>query len=78
MARFEPFWDVICDFSHYLWLGVMFSVFLLILSVISLVFATPGSSSHALAIFNLVIVLVMGSTMILMFRVCAKRQTKRF
>lgn len=74
MARLEEFWDVMCDYTHYLWLGVMMMLFLFILSLMSLVFADPGTGSYSIAILNTGLILVFGVIIAGMFWICHQRR----
>lgn len=73
MARFEAFWEVACDYTHYMWLGVMVSIFLFILAVFSVLLAPPGTTSYAIAVIDLVMVLVLGTSLGGMFLICRRR-----
>lgn len=77
MSRFEPFWEVMCAYTQFLWLGVMTMLFLFVLGLLSLWFADPGTASYAITIVSLAMILVAGSAVSGMFWVCRKR-TQRF
>lgn len=74
MSRLEPFWEVMCQYKDFIWLGVMVVLFLAILTVMSLLLAPPGSASSVVAYMNLVLVVVLGLLMAGMYHTCAKRE----
>lgn len=78
MARFEAFWDVMCDFRDYLWIGIMVLIFFLILTIISLAWGDPGTASYNIALLNLAMILGAGAVMGWMFWVCQQRRTKEY
>lgn len=73
MGRFERFWETMCQYSHFIWLGVMVSLFLFILTIISLVMARPGTASLIVAQMNVVLIGVTGGLMFGMYWKCVKR-----
>lgn len=78
MARFEAFWEVMCDYMHYLWLGVMTALFLFILALMGLYFAEPGTGSFAINLINIVLILGFGTAVSGMFWVCDQRRKREF
>lgn len=78
MARFEAFWDVVCDYRDFVWIGFMVCLFFLVLTLFSLFFGTPGTASYLISLLNLAMILVLGTVLGGMFWVCQKRQTKEY
>jgi hypothetical protein len=78
MARFEAFWDVMCDYMQYLWLGVMLMIFLFVLALFSLYFARPGTGSFAIAIVDTILIVTIGSVLSGMFWVCDQRKKQAY
>lgn len=78
MGRLDPFFDVMCQYRDFIWLGVMVVLFLFILTVFSLLLADPGSGSQAIALFNLALVLVLGTSMLALYRGCLKREAQGY
>lgn len=78
MARFEAFWDVVCDYRDFMWLGVMGCLFFLILTIISLLWGTPGTAAYYISLLNLAMVVGLGSVLGWMFWVCHRRRTKKY
>lgn len=70
MGRLDPFWDQMCQYKDFVWLGVMVMLFLLVLTLMSLLFARPGSASFLVAAGNFVLVVVVGGVMLVMYRIC--------
>lgn len=77
MARFEKFWNVVCDYVGLLRIGFMFSLFLFVLSVIGLVLAPRGTNAFAISVVNFVLVAVVGGVVVWMNLVC-RRWDRRY
>lgn len=78
MARFESFWEVICDFRYFLRIGFMLVIFLFVLAVISLVLAERGTNAYAISIVNFVLVSALGLVVGWMNYVCASRERQYY
>ena len=78
MARFEAFWDVMCDYMHFLWLGIMVLIFLMVLTIIGLVVAEPAPGSFYVAMMNVAMILATGAVMGWMFSVCYRREREPY
>lgn len=59
MELVEKFGSVLCDYQDQFRLGFMFGILLLIFTLISFPFLTPGTASYAIAVVDLVLVLVL-------------------
>lgn len=77
MGRLDPFWDQMCPYRDYIWLGVMVMLFLLILSIMSLLLAPRGTASFLVAAWNFLMVLVVGSLMLGMYRYCLRYERSK-
>lgn len=78
MARFDEFWEVVCDFRYILRIGFMFVVFLFVLAVLSLILAERGTDAYAISLFNFVAVSALGLTIAYMNWVCANRDRQYY
>lgn len=78
MARYEQFWDTVCDYALYLQLGFMIMIFLFVLSVIALLLADPGTGAFAISVLNFAMVAVVGGVLAWMNRVCANRARRHY
>lgn len=78
MVDTEPFWEHICQYTPYLWLGFMVILFLFVLTIISLLFAPVGSNAFGITLANLVLSVSMGTVLMFMYRKCAKRQRQYY
>jgi hypothetical protein len=78
MARFEQFWVLACDYRQFIWLGVMMALFLLILTLFSLLLAPVGSASFAIALVNLVMTLGLMGAAGGLYWTCVKREQEAY
>jgi uncharacterized membrane protein len=78
MSRLDPFWEVMCQYKDFIWLGVMVVLFLAVLTVMSLLLAPPGSASSIVAYMNLFLVVVLGLLLGGMYRKCATREAEGY
>jgi len=76
MARFDAFWEEMCDHRDYLWLGIQVLIFLFVLSIIALAWAPRGSGSFWIAVADFVLIVVLGACIGGMFYVCLKREER--
>ncbi|UPM44408.1 hypothetical protein [Halocatena salina] len=60
MSWIDVFWAYVYDHRQYGWLLFVLLVFLLLLTVISLLFGEPGTTSYTISIVNLGLVLFVG------------------
>lgn len=78
MGRLDPFWDVMCQYREFLWLGVMVLLFLFILTLFSLLLAPSGSASQLVAAGNFVLIVATGVVMLVMYRICLGREKSSY
>lgn len=74
MARFDAFWEVVCEYRAYMWMGLTALVFLFVLSLFGLVLAPPGTGAEAISYVNIGLILVTGACLGGIYRVCLRRR----
>lgn len=73
MARFDPFWGVVCAYRPLLRAGLSLGVVLLVLSLVGLALAPSGTGSEAISYVNVVLTGLLVGVLGGMARVCTRR-----
>lgn len=78
MSRFEPLWNTVCAHDHMVSFGLMSTIMLFVMAVISLLLVQPGTANFYITIFNVVLILTMAGPLLYAHRRCAKREMSAY